>query len=208
MELKLINAQGQAAATMTASDALFGREFNEALVHQVVVAYQANARAGNRKQKDREEVHHSTKKPFRQKGTGRARAGMTSSPIWRGGGRIFPNTPEENFTQKVNRKMYRAGLAAILSQLAREDRLVVIDDFTMEAPKTRLFAQKLKDMGLGLDSVLLVTDSLDDNLALASRNLPNVLVLEAQQADPVSLVRFPKVIFTKGAVAKIEEMLA
>ncbi|WP_310450954.1 50S ribosomal protein L4 [Sulfuritalea sp.] len=208
MELKLINAQGQAAATMTASDALFGREFNEALVHQVVVAYQANARAGNRKQKDREEVHHSTKKPFRQKGTGRARAGMTSSPIWRGGGRIFPNTPEENFTQKVNRKMYRAGLAAILSQLAREDRLVVIDDFTMEAPKTRLFAQKLKDMGLGLDSVLLVTDSLDDNLVLASRNLPNVLVLEAQQADPVSLVRFPKVIFTKGAVAKIEEMLA
>lgn len=208
MELKLINDQGQAAATVTASDALFGRDFNEALVHQVVVAYQANARAGNRKQKDREEVHHSTKKPFRQKGTGRARAGMTSSPIWRGGGRIFPNTPEENFTQKVNRKMYRAGLAAILSQLAREDRLVVIEDFVIEAPKTRLFAQKLKALGLGLDAVLLVTDSLDDNLLLASRNLPNVLVLEAQQADPVSLVRFPKVIFTKGAVAKIEEMLA
>ncbi|MDP1613427.1 MAG: 50S ribosomal protein L4 [Sulfuritalea sp.] len=206
MELKLINAQGQAASTVTASDALFGRDFNEALVHQVVVAYQANARAGNRKQKDREEVHHSTKKPFRQKGTGRARAGMTSSPLWRGGGRIFPNTPEENFTQKVNRKMYRAGLAAILSQLAREDRLVVIEDFAIEAPKTRLFAQKLKAMGL--DSILLVTDSLDDNLALASRNLPNVLVLEAQQADPVSLVRFPKVIFTKGAVAKIEEILA
>jgi len=208
MELKLIDAQGQAAATMTASDALFGRDFNEALVHQVVVAYQANARAGNRKQKDREEVHHSTKKPFRQKGTGRARAGMTSSPLWRGGGRIFPNTPEENFTQKVNRKMYRAGLAAILSQLAREDRLVVIDDFAMEAPKTRLFAQKLKALGLGSDPVLLVTNSLDDNLALASRNLPNVLVLEAQQADPVSLVRFPKVIFTKGAVARLEEMLA
>jgi large subunit ribosomal protein L4 len=208
MELKLIDDQGQAASTMTASDALFGRDFNEALVHQVVVAYQANARSGNRKQKDREEVHHSTKKPFRQKGTGRARAGMTSSPLWRGGGRIFPNTPEENFTQKVNRKMYRAGLAAILSQLAREDRLVVIEDFAIEAPKTRLFAQKLKAMGLGSDPVLLVTDSLDDNLALASRNLPNVLVLEAQQADPVSLVRFPKVIFTKGAVAKIEEMLA
>jgi large subunit ribosomal protein L4 len=208
MELKLIDAQGQSSSTVTASDALFGRDFNEALVHQVVVAYQANARAGNRKQKDREEVHHSTKKPFRQKGTGRARAGMTSSPIWRGGGRIFPNTPEENFTQKVNRKMYRAGLAAILSQLAREDRLVVIDDFAIEAPKTRLFAQKLKAMGLGSDPVLLVTDSLDDNLALASRNLPNVLVLEAHQADPVSLVRFPKVIFTKGAVAKIEEMLA
>jgi large subunit ribosomal protein L4 len=208
MELKLIDAQGQSSSTVTASDALFGRDFNEALVHQVVVAYQANARAGNRKQKDRDEVHHSTKKPFRQKGTGRARAGMTSSPLWRGGGRIFPNTPEENFTQKVNRKMYRAGLAAILSQLAREDRLVVIEDFAIEAPKTRLFAQKLKALGLGSDPVLLVTDSLDDNLALASRNLPNVLVLEAHQADPVSLVRFPKVIFTKGAVAKIEEMLA
>ena len=208
MELTLINDQGQAAATVTASDALFGRDFNEALVHQVVVAYQANARAGNRKQKDREEVHHSTKKPFRQKGTGRARAGMTSSPLWRGGGRIFPNTPEENFTQKVNRKMYRAGLAAILSQLAREDRLVVIDNFTIEAPKTRLFVQKLKAFGFGVDAILLVTDTLDENLALASRNLPNVLVLEAQQADPVSLVRFPKVIFTKGAVSKIEEMLA
>jgi large subunit ribosomal protein L4 len=208
MELKLIDAQGRSSSTVTASDALFGRDFNEALVHQVVVAYQANARAGNRKQKDRDEVHHSTKKPFRQKGTGRARAGMTSSPLWRGGGRIFPNTPEENFTQKVNRKMYRAGLAAILSQLAREDRLVVIEDFAIEAPKTRLFAQKLKALGLGSDPVLLVTDSLDDNLALASRNLPNVLVLEAHQADPVSLVRFPKVIFTKGAVAKIEEMLA
>jgi len=205
MELKVINDQGQAASTVTASDALFARDFNEALVHQVVVAFQANARSGNRKQKDREEVHHSTKKPFRQKGTGRARAGMTSSPLWRGGGRTFPNSPEENFSQKVNRKMYRAGLAAILSQLAREDRLAVVDSFAIEAPKTRLFAKKLKDMGI--DSALLVTDSLDENLALASRNLPNVLVLEAQQADPVSLVRFPRVIFTKGAVAKIEEML-
>lgn len=206
MELKLINAQGESSSTVSASDALFGREFNEALVHQVVVAYQANARSGNRKQKDREEVHHSTKKPFRQKGTGRARAGMTSSPLWRGGGRIFPNSPEENFTQKVNRKMYRAGVAAILSQLAREERLVVVENFAVDAPKTKLVAQKLKAMGL--DSVLVVTDSLDDNLALASRNLPNVLVLEAQQADPVSLVRFPRVLFTKGAVAKIEEMLA
>lgn len=206
MELKLINDQGQQAATVSASDTLFGRAFNEALVHQVVVAYQANARSGNRKQKDREEVHHSTKKPFRQKGTGRARAGMTSSPLWRGGGRIFPNTPEENFSHKVNRKMYRAGVAAILSQLAREDRLAVVENFAVDAPKTKLVAQKLKSMGL--DSVLVITDSLDDNLMLASRNLPNVLVLEAQQADPVSLVRFPKVLLTKGAVAKMEEMLA
>jgi large subunit ribosomal protein L4 len=206
MELKLINEQGQSSATVAASDALFGRDFNEALVHQVVVAYQANARSGNRAQLTRAEVHHSTKKPFRQKGTGRARAGMTSSPLWRGGGRIFPNSPEENFSHKVNRKMYRAGIAAILSQLAREDRLVVVENFAVEAPKTKLVAQKLKSMGL--DSVLIITDNLDENLALASRNLPNVLVLEAQQADPVSLVRFPKVLLTKGAVAKMEEMLA
>ncbi|HTY02372.1 MAG TPA: 50S ribosomal protein L4 [Rhodocyclaceae bacterium] len=206
MELKLINDQGQPASTVSASDTLFGRDFNEALVHQVVVAYQANSRAGNRAQMTRAEVNHSTKKPFRQKGTGRARAGMTSSPLWRGGGRIFPNKPDENFAQKINRKMYRAGVAAILSQLAREDRLAVIESFAVEAPKTKLVAQKLK--GLGLDSVLVITDNLDDNLALASRNLPNVLVLEAHQADPVSLVRFPKVLMTKAAVAKMEEMLA
>lgn len=206
MELKLINEQGQQAATVSASDTLFGRDFNEALVHQVVVAYQANARSGNRKQKDREEVKHTTKKPWRQKGTGRARAGMSSSPLWRGGGRTFPNSPEENFSQKVNRKMYRAGIATILSQLAREDRLAVVENFTVEAPKTKLVAQKLK--GLGVDSVLLITDNLDDNLFLAARNLPNVLVLEAHQADPVSLVRFPKVLITKAAVAKIEEILA
>lgn len=206
MELKLINEQGQQAATVSASDTLFGRDFNEALVHQVVVAYQANARSGNRKQKDREEVRHTTKKPWRQKGTGRARAGMSSSPLWRGGGRIFPNTPEENFSHKVNRKMYRAGLATILSQLAREDRLVVVESFSVEAPKTKLVAQKLK--GMGLDSVLLITDGLDDNLFLAARNLPNVLVVEAHQADPVSLVRFPKVLITKAAVAKMEEILA
>jgi large subunit ribosomal protein L4 len=206
MELKLINDQGQSASTVSASDALFARDYNEALVHQVVVAYQANARSGNRAQKDREMVKHSTKKPFRQKGTGRARAGMTSSPLWRGGGRIFPNSPEENFSQKVNRKMFRAGLAAILSQLAREDRLAVVENFSVEAPKTKLVAQKIK--GMGLDSVLVITDSIDDNLLLASRNLPNILVLEAHQADPITLIRFSKVLLTKGAVAKMEEMLA
>ena len=206
MELKLINDQGQESAKVSASDTLFGRDYNEALVHQLVVAYQANARSGNRKQKDREEVHHSTKKPFKQKGTGRARAGMTSSPLWRGGGRIFPNSPEENFSQKVNRKMFRAGLAAIFSQLARADRLSVVETFAVSAPKTKLVASKLK--GMGFDSVLVITDSMDENLLLAARNLPNVLVLEAQHADPVSLIRFPKVLMTKGAVAKIEEMLA
>ncbi len=205
MELTLINEQGQPAATHSASDALFGRDYNEALVHQVVVAYQANARAGNRAQKDREQVKHSTKKPWRQKGTGRARAGMTSSPLWRGGGRIFPNSPEENFSQKVNRKMYRAGLAAILSQLAREDRLAVIEDFNFETPKTKVLAGKLK--GMGLDSVLVVTAELEENLYLASRNLPNVLVLEVSETDPLSLIRFPKVLLTKSAVAKMEEML-
>ncbi len=205
MELKLINEQGKAASTLEASDALFGRDYNEALVHQVVVAYQANARSGNRAQKDRGEVKHTTKKPWRQKGTGRARAGMSSSPLWRGGGRIFPNRPDENFSHKVNRKMYRAGLAAILSQLAREDRLAVIENFSVNSPKTRLLAQKIK--GMGLDSVLVITDNLDENLYLSSRNLPNVLVLEVNETDPVSLVRFKKVLLTKGAVAKMEEML-
>ena len=203
MELKLLNDQGQAASTLQASDVLFGRDYNEALVHQVVTAYMANARSGNRKQKGRAEIAKSTRKPFRQKGTGNARAGMASSPLWRGGGKIFPSSPDENFSQKVNRKMYRAGVAAILSQLAREDRLAVVDSFSVEAPKTRLLSQKLK--GMGLDSVLVITDAIDENLFLSSRNLHQVLVLEVNEADPVSLVRFPKVLVTKGALAKMEE---
>jgi large subunit ribosomal protein L4 len=206
MELKLLNAQGQASSNVAAPDTIFGRDYNEALIHQVVVAYQANARSGNRKQKDREEVSHTTKKPWRQKGTGRARAGMSSSPIWRGGGRAFPNSPDENFSHKVNKKMYRAGICSILSQLARDGRLSVIEELSVEAPKTKLLAQKLKNMGL--DSVLVITDSLDENLMLAARNLPNVLVVEPRQADPMSLVFFKKVLITKPALAKIEEMLA
>ena len=205
MELKLINEQGKTASTLQASDALFGRDYNEALVHQVVVAYQANARSGNRAQKDRGEVSHTTKKPWRQKGTGRARAGMSSSPLWRGGGRIFPNRPDENFSHKVNRKMYRAGLAAILSQLAREDRLAVVENFSVDSPKTKQLAQKIK--GMGLESVLVITDNLDENLYLSSRNLHNVLVLEVNETDPISLVRFKNVLVTRGAVAKMEEML-
>jgi large subunit ribosomal protein L4 len=204
MELKLINDQGQASATVQASDAVFGREYNEALIHQLVVAYQANGRSGDRAQKDRGEVKHTTKKPFRQKGTGNARAGMSSSPLWRGGGRIFPNRPDENFSQKLNRKQFRAGIASILSQLVREDRLVVVESVVLEAPKTRLLAQKLK--GFGAESALLITDSIDENLWLSSRNLHNVLVLEAHEADPVSLVRYQHVIVTRAAVAKIEEM--
>ena len=206
MELKLLNAQGQASSNVAAPDTIFGRDYNEALIHQIVVAYQANARSGNRKQKDREEVSHTTKKPWRQKGTGRARAGMSSSPIWRGGGRTFPNTPDENFSHKVNKKMYRAGLCSILSQLARDDRLSVIEELSLEAPKTKLLAQKLK--GMGLDSVMVITDHLDENLLLASRNRPNVLVCEPRHADPLSLVFYKKVLITKPALAKIEEMLA
>ena len=205
MELKLLDDHGQSSTTVGASDTIFAREFNEPLVHQIVIAYQANARSGNRKQKDREEVRHSTKKPFRQTGTGRARAGMTSSPLWRGGGKIFPNTPDENFSQKVNRKMYRVGVCSILSQLAREDRLAVIDGFVLDAPKTKLLAQKVK--GMGLESVLVIVDSVDENLYLAARNLPNVAVVEPRHANPMSLVHFDKVLVTRAALAQFEEML-
>lgn len=206
MELNVINDQGKPTAKLAASDAAFGREYNEALVHQVVTAYLANARLATRAQKDRGTVTHTTKKPWRQKGTGRARAGMTSSPLWRGGGRIFPNSPDENYSHKLNRKMYRAGLMSILSQLAREDRLAVVDSFTVDAPKTKLLASKLK--GMGMDDVLIITDSLDENLRLSSRNLPNVMVVDVSHADPVSLIRHGKVLMTKGAVGKIEELLA
>jgi large subunit ribosomal protein L4 len=204
VELKLIDNSGASTATMAASDGLFAREYNEALVHQIVIAYQANARLGTRKQLGRSEVNKSKKKPWRQKGTGRARAGKASSPIWRGGGRIFANTPDENFTQKVNRKMYRAGMASILSQLAREDRLRVVEDFKVDSPKTKLLASRLK--GMGLDQVLLITDDLDENLLLSSRNLTNVLVLGVNETDPLSLVHFKNVVMTKGAVAKFEEL--
>ena len=205
MELNVINEQGKPTAKLAASDAAFGREYNEALVHQVITAYMANARLATRAQKDRGTVKHSTKKPWRQKGTGRARAGMTSSPLWRGGGRTFPNSPDENYSHKLNRKMYRAGMLSILSQLAREERLVVVDTFTIHAPKTKLLAQKL--LGMGIDDVLIITDSLDENLQLSSRNLPNVMVVDVGHADPVSLIRHGKVLMTKAAVSKIEELL-
>jgi len=206
MELKVINEKGESLAPVAASETLFGRAFNEALIHQVVVAYHANGRAGTRAQKDRGNVKHSTKKPWRQKGTGRARSGMTSSPLWRGGGKIFPSSPDENFSHKLNRKMYRAGMASILSQLVREERLTVIDNITVDQPKTKLLTEKLKAMGL--TEVLIITDLPDENLYLSSRNLPNVLVLEARHADPVSLVRFPKVLLTRAAVKHLEEALA
>lgn len=207
MELKLISEKdGQPDASVSVSDALFGREYNEALVHQVVTAYLANARSANRAQKGRSDVAKSTRKPWRQKGTGRARSGMASSPLWRGGGKIFPNSPDENFTHKVNRKMYRAGIVSILSQLVREDRLSIVESFSIDAPKTKVLATKLKDMGL--DEVMIITDSIDENLYLSSRNLARVRVVEAGHADPVSLMRFAKVLVTRGALTKMEEMLA
>src|SRR3954449_11879687 len=177
MELKMV---GNGGGTVNGADAIFGREFNQALVHQIVVAFQANARLGTRAQLDRGTVKHSTKKPWRQKGTGRARAGMTSSPLWRGGGKIFPNSPDENFTHKVNRKMYRAGIASILSQLAREDRIRVVEQFSVAAPKTKLLADKVKSMGL--ERVLVITDAIDENLMLSSRNLANVEVMDVRHA--------------------------
>jgi large subunit ribosomal protein L4 len=206
MDLQVINDKGEATASVPGSDALFGRVYNEALVHQLVKSYLANARSGTRAQRGRSEINKSTAKPWRQKGTGRARAGMASSPLWRGGGKIFPNSPDENFTHKVNRKVYRAGIATILSQLVREGRLKVVESFALDAPKTKLLATKLKDMGL--ERVLIVTDQVDENLALSSRNLINVAVLGVQQADPVSLVGFPQVLMTRAALAKLEEVYA
>jgi large subunit ribosomal protein L4 len=206
MELKVIDDQGSAVSSVNVPDELFGREFNEPLVHQVVTAYLANARTGTRAQKGRSEIAKSTHKPWRQKGTGRARAGMASSPLWRGGGKIFPNSPEENFSHKVNKKMYRAGMRSILSELARSGRLSVVETLNLDAPKTKQLAQKIK--GMGFDSVLIVTDNLDENLYLSSKNLTNVLVMEAQHADPYNLVRFPNVLMTKSAVKQIEELLA
>jgi large subunit ribosomal protein L4 len=206
MQLELLNEQGQAASKFDVPETVFAREYNEDLVHQIVVAFQANARQGTRAQKDRQQVKHSTKKPFKQKGTGRARAGMTSSPLWRGGGRTFPNSPEENFTQKINKKMYRAGMASIFSQLAREGRLAVVDSIKVDSPKTKQLADRFKAMNL--DSVLVIAEEVDENLYLASRNLANVLVVEPRYADPLSLVHFKKVLVTKGAIDKLKEMFA
>ena len=206
MQVELLNDQGLASSKVDVPDTVFGREYNESLIHQVVVAFQANARQGTRAQKDREQVRHSTKKPFKQKGTGRARAGMTSSPLWRGGGRIFPNMPDENFTHKINKKMYRAGMASIFSQLAREGRLAVVDSLTVDSPKTKVLADKFKAMNL--KSVLVIADEVDENLYLASRNLVNILVVEPRYADPLSLVHYKKVLVTKAAMDKLKEMFA
>lgn len=203
MQVELLNEQGQ-ASTVDVPEVLFGRDYNEALIHQLVVAYQANDRQATRAQKDRQQVRHSTKKPFRQKGTGNARAGMTSSPLWRGGGRIFPNLPEENYSHKVNKKQYRVGMASILSKLVADGRLSVVEDIKLDTPKTKAFASKLKNMKV--DSALLIASEVDENLYLASRNLANVSVIEPRYVNPLSLVHFKKVLVTKGAVDKLKEM--
>ena len=206
MQIELLNEQGQSSATVDAPDAVFARDYNENLVHQIVVAYQANARQGTRAQKDRQQVKHSTRKPFKQKGTGNARAGMTSSPLWRGGGRIFPNSPEENFSQKINKKMYRAGMSVILSQLVRDGRLAVVDSMQVDSPKTKELAARFKAMNL--QAVMVIAEEVDDNLYLASRNLAHVLVVEPRYVDPLSLVHYRKVLVTKGALGKLQEMFA
>lgn len=205
MELQLIDDRGQSAGVVNASDAVFGREYNEALVHQLITAFLANARTGDRAQLTRAEVRHSTKKPFKQKGTGRARAGMTSSPIWRGGGRAFPNKPDENFSQKVNRKMYRAGIASIFSKLVQDGRLSVVESLGVDAPRTKVLVSKLKNYGID-NRVLIIDSVVDDNLWLSARNMHRVLVLEPHQADPVSLVRYDRVLMTREAVKSLEEM--
>ncbi len=208
MEFKILDNQGKLSKkTLIASDATFGQDFNEALIHKLVVSYMSNARSGTRSQKTISEVKHSTRKPFRQKGTGNARAGMTSSPIWRGGGRAFPNRTDENFIKKINKKAYRAGMKSILSELVRQDRLSIIEEFKIKEPKTKDFIKKIKSLGV-TDKALILVDSFDENLYLSSRNVPHVLVVEARFADPVSLVHFPKVIATAGSVKQLEEMFS
>lgn len=197
-----LNVNG--AQAIEVSEQAFGTEFNETLVHQAVVAYMAGGRQGSKKQKSRAEVAGSTKRPWRQKGTGRARAGSIRGPIWRGGGVTFAARPQ-NHEQKLNKKMYRAALRSILSELVRLDRLVVVEDFVVESPKTKLLANKLNDMGLS--DVLIVSESVDQNLYLAARNLPHVDVRDVQGSDPVSLIAYEKVLITVSAVKKFEELL-
>lgn len=204
MELPVINSEGQQGEPLQVSETAFGVKFNEALIHQVVVAQQSGARSGTRAQKNRAAVRGGGSKPFRQKGTGRARAGTIRSPIWRGGGRAFPATTKD-FSQKVNRKMYRGAVRSILSELLRQERLVICDDIKVDAPKTRELAARIKKFDQA--SILLVIDTIDENLSLSARNLHNVQVLEARHLDPVSLVGFDMVVMTTQAVKQIEEWL-
>ncbi len=206
MELQLTTATGRASkSSVELSDENFGREFNESLIHQVVVSYMASARSGTKAQKSRSQVSGGGAKPWRQKGTGRARAGTIRSPIWVGGGRAFAASPRD-YSQKVNRKMYRAAMRSIFSELVRQERLVVVDKFAMDTPKTKQLVEKLKAMGT--QNALIVTDNLDDNLYLSSRNIVNVEACEAKNVNPVNLIGYEKVIMTVAAIKSVEEMLA
>ena len=202
MELQL---HGGGSGSVQVSDDTFALDFRESLVHQVVTACLAGVRAGTAKQKTRGEVSGGGSKPWRQKGTGRARAGTSRSPLWRTGGKIFAARPRD-YTQKINRKMYRLAMRSILSELVRQERLIVVGSFALEAPKTRELAGKLKQLGLG--NALIVTDAPDDRLYLAARNLPDVTVCEAAAVDPVSLVGFDKIVVTAAALRQLEERLA
>lgn len=204
MELNIVKPGNTAGGTLSVSEATFGREYNEALIHQVVVSYLAGARQGTKAQKNRAAVSGGGKKPWRQKGTGRARAGTTRSPIWRSGGVTFAATPRDH-SLKVNRKMYRAAMRSIMSELARQERLVVVESLDVEQPKTRLLVKQLGEYGV--DSALLVAGEVSENLYLAARNLPHVDVRDVDAVDPVSLVAYDKVMVTVDAVKKFEEML-
>ncbi|UJP06314.1 MAG: 50S ribosomal protein L4 [Nitrosomonas sp.] len=206
MELQLISTADHKQSSISVSEVFFNREYNEALVHQVVTSYLSNARRATRAQKGRSDIAKSTRKPWRQKGTGRARAGMASSPIWRGGGKIFPNTPGENYHKKINKRMYRAGMSVILSQLIRDGRLSVIDSLSAATHKTKDFVGQLNK--LGLKDVMIVTNHIDSNLQLSSRNIPNVYVTEVSNIDPVSLVRYERTLFTAEGIRTLEELLS
>jgi large subunit ribosomal protein L4 len=206
MNLDHIDRDGKKVASVDVSENVFNRSYNEPLVHQVLVSFQSNARGGNRAQKDRSMVKCSTKKPWKQKGTGRARAGTAASPLWRGGGQHFPSSPEENFTKKVNKKMYKSGLTSILSQLAREDRLSVVDEISVEGPKTKTF---LTMIGKCLsNTTLIVCNSVDENLKLASRNIPNLFVITPTEIDPYILTRCKKILISSEAIPKIESIFS
>ena len=205
MDLSIVNAKGASAGNVTVPETVFGRDFNETLVHQVITAYLAGARAGTHAQKTRTQVRGGGAKPFRQKGTGRARAGTIRSPLWRGGGKTFAAVPAD-YSQKVNKQMYRSALRSILSELNRQERLVVVKEFAVKQPKTAELLGNLK--ALGMDNVLIVTDNADAALYLAARNLPYVDVREVAELDPVSLVKYEKVLLTAGAAQQLGEKLA
>jgi len=204
MEIKVLNLGDGKSSTLKVSDVVFDRKYNETLVHQLVVSHLSNGRQGTRAQKSRGQVRASGRKPWRQKGTGRARAGTVASPIWRGGGKVFPSSVDENFKKKVNKKMFKAGMSTILSQLVRESRLACIDEFKLEVPKTRVLEKIVKD--LGFDSLLLVVGEVSKNLDLASRNLGNVSVLPVKKLDPVSLLKYENTVISKEAMGKFEEV--